>query len=68
MGRYRELHEVSSKLQEQLRPLVEDAKSLPEVPPLDTKLLEAIEQPAEANAKRPARNNERPNDRPNARP
>ncbi|HXW09627.1 MAG TPA: hypothetical protein VD737_03375 [Steroidobacteraceae bacterium] len=67
VGRYRELHEVSSKLQEQLRPLVEDAKSLPEVPPLDTKLLEAIEQPADANAKRPARNNERLNDRPNAR-
>ena len=64
MSRYRELHELSSKLQEQLRPLVEDAKTLPEVPPLDTKLLEAIEQPADANAKRPARTNDRPNARP----
>jgi colicin import membrane protein len=45
--RYRDLHAVSLKLHEQLQPLVEDAKSLPEVPELDTTLLEAIEKPAE---------------------
>ena len=46
-SRYRDLHALSLKLHEQLQPLVEDAKSLPEIPELDTKLLEAIEQPAE---------------------
>lgn len=46
---YRDLHAVSLKLHEQLKPLVEDAKSLPEIPELDTKLLEAIEQPADRN-------------------
>jgi chromosome segregation ATPase len=45
--RYRDLHAVSLKLHEQLQPLVEDAKSLPEVPELDATLLEAIEKPAE---------------------
>lgn len=64
VGRYRELHAVSEKVHEQLRPLVEDPKSLPEVPPLDTKLLEAIEQPADANAKRPVRSSERPTPHP----
>ena len=44
---YRDLHALSLKLQEQLQPLVEDAKSLPAIPELDTKLLEAIEQPAD---------------------
>jgi hypothetical protein len=47
VSRYRDLHALSLKLHEQLQPLVEDAKSLPEIPELDTKLLEAIEQPAE---------------------
>jgi chromosome segregation ATPase len=46
-SRYRDLHALSLKLHEQLQPLVEDAKSMPEVPELDTNLLEAIEQPAE---------------------
>lgn len=46
--RYRDLHALTLKLQEQLQPLVEGAKSLPEIPELDTKLLEAIEQPADA--------------------
>ena len=46
-SRYRDLHALSLKLHEQLQPLVEDAKSLPEIPELDTELLEAIEQPAE---------------------
>jgi chromosome segregation ATPase len=44
--RYRDLHAVSLKLHEQLQPLVDDAKSLPEVPELDATLLEAIEKPA----------------------
>ena len=49
VSRYRDLHELSLKLREQLQPLVEDAKSLPEIPELDTDLLEAIEQPADKN-------------------
>jgi chromosome segregation ATPase len=53
--RYRDLHELSLKLHEQLQPLVEDAKSLPEIPKLDTTLLEAIEQPADKSNKGPAR-------------
>jgi len=55
VGRYRDLHALSLKLHEQLQPLVEDAKSLPAIPQLDTDLLEAIEQPADKNFKRPAR-------------
>ena len=45
-SRYRDLHALSLQLHEQIQPLVEDAKSLPEIPELDTSLLEAIEQPA----------------------
>ena len=55
VSRYRDLRALSLKLLEQLQPLVEDAKSLPEIPELDTDLLEAIEQPAEKNVKSPAR-------------
>lgn len=55
VGSYRDLHALSLKLREQLEPLVEDAKALPAVPELDTKLLEAIESPADGNSKRPAR-------------
>ena len=47
VSRYRDLHALSLKLHEQLRPLVEDAKGLPEIPELDANLLEAIEEPAE---------------------
>jgi colicin import membrane protein len=47
VSRYRDLHALTLKLHEQLQPLVGEAKSLPEIPELDTKLLEAIEQPAE---------------------
>jgi len=43
--RYRDLHALTLKLREQLKPLVEDAKSLPAIADLDTKLLEEIEQP-----------------------
>jgi chromosome segregation ATPase len=55
VSRYRDLRALSLQLHEQLQPLVEDAKSLPEIPELDTDLLEAIEQPADKNVKRPAR-------------
>ena len=55
MSRYRDLRELSVKLREQLQPLVEDAKSLPEIPELDTELLEAIEQPADRKSNSPAR-------------
>lgn len=54
VGRYRDLHALSLKLHEQLQPLAGDAKSLPAIPDLDAKLLEAIEQPADSNLKRPA--------------
>lgn len=47
VSRYGDLHALSLKLHAQLQPLVEDAKSLPEIPELDTNLLEAIERPAE---------------------
>ena len=47
VSRYRDLHALSLQLHEQLQPLVEDAKSLAEIPELDTNLLQAIEQPAE---------------------
>ncbi len=47
VNRYRDLHALSLKLHEQLQPLVEDARSLPQIPALDTNLLEAIEQPKE---------------------
>lgn len=50
VSRHRDLHALSLKLHEQLKPLVEDAKTLPEIADLDTKLLEAIEQPAEARS------------------
>jgi chromosome segregation ATPase len=55
--RYRDLHALALKLNEQLQPLVEDATSLPAIPELDTSLLEAIEQPAEKNSKRPVVSN-----------
>ncbi len=55
VSRHRDLHALSLKLHEQLKPLVEDAKNLPEIPELDTNLLEAIEQPADRNSKGPAR-------------
>ena len=55
VSRYRDLRALSLQLHEQLQPLVEDAKSLPQIPELDTDLLEAIEQPADRDSKRPAR-------------
>lgn len=51
VGRHRDLHALSLKLHEQLRPLVEDAKTLPSVPDLDTALLESVEQPASRDAR-----------------
>lgn len=43
--RYRELHGVTAKFHEQLQPLVTDAKTLPALPELDSKLIEEIENP-----------------------
>lgn len=43
VGRYKDLHAVAMQMQEQLKPLVQDAKSVPEVAPIDTTLLEAID-------------------------
>jgi colicin import membrane protein len=57
VSRYRDLRTLSLQLREQLQPLVEDAKSLPEIPELDTELLEAIEQPADGSTKRAGRPN-----------
>jgi hypothetical protein len=45
---YRDLHVLSLKLREQLQALAADAKILPEIPELDTKLLEAVEQRTES--------------------
>ena len=42
---YKDLHEVTAKLHEQIKPLV-DAKDLPALPALDEKLLESIEENA----------------------
>lgn len=55
VSRYRDLHALSLTLHEQLQPLVEDTKSLPGIPELDTDLLEAIEQPVDSNSKRAPR-------------
>jgi hypothetical protein len=51
---YRELHALTAKLHEHLKPLLKDAKDLDALPELDTKLLESIEKPksdAKADAK-----------------
>ncbi|HET7204540.1 MAG TPA: hypothetical protein VFI92_14350 [Steroidobacteraceae bacterium] len=53
VSRYRDLHALSLKLHEQLQPLVENAKSVPEIPQLDISLLEAIERPADRSLKGP---------------
>jgi colicin import membrane protein len=45
IAQYRDLHALSGKLHEQLTPLVKDEKDAPTVPELDTKLIEAIENP-----------------------
>jgi hypothetical protein len=42
---YRTIHELTSKLHEQLKPLVKDEKDLPQLPDLDKDLIEAIENP-----------------------
>ncbi len=41
---YSELHALTTKLHEQLKPLLSDSSQLPTLPELDSKLLEAIEQ------------------------
>jgi chromosome segregation ATPase len=47
VSQYRDLHALSLKLREQLESLVSDATSLPVIPELDTKLLEAVEKTSE---------------------
>ncbi len=42
---YRDLHALGTSLHEQLKPLVADAKTLPDLPELDSKLIESIESP-----------------------
>lgn len=49
--KYRDLHELAVKLQEQLKPLVADAKDVPAVPDIDTELLESIEDPGADKSK-----------------
>lgn len=51
---YRELHTLCGTLHDQLKPLVEDAKSLPAVPMLDNALLEGIEKAGTQEEKKPA--------------
>ena len=41
---YSELHALTTKLHEQLKPLLKDDETLPALPELDSKLLETIEQ------------------------
>lgn len=60
VSRHRDLYALSSKLHEQLQTLVEDTKSLPQMPELETTLLEAVERPAEGSQKRLPRSSERP--------
>jgi colicin import membrane protein len=50
---YRELHASSLTLRDQFQGVATDPASVPQIPELDTKLLEAIEPPAEGDSKRP---------------
>ena len=50
---YRELHALCETIHNQLAPLVEDAKSLPAVPALDTTLLDGIEKAGTPEEKKP---------------
>jgi chromosome segregation ATPase len=43
--KFREVHEVATKLHEHIKPSAKDAKDLPAVPQIDDDLLEAIENP-----------------------
>ena len=49
--KYKDLHALAAKLQEQLKPLVADAKDVPAVPDLDTELVESIEDPGADKSK-----------------
>ena len=57
IAQHRDLHELTTKLREQLQPLVAEAKDVPTVPELDTKLIETIET-GQSKAK-PEQNNQR---------
>lgn len=45
LTKFRELHEVATKLHEQLKPHAAEAKDMPAVPMIDDDLLEAVEKP-----------------------
>lgn len=49
--KHRELHELATSLRDKLVTSAEDAKVVPAVPELDTKVLDAIEQSADKNSK-----------------
>lgn len=51
VAKYKELHALAVKLQEQLKPLAADAKDVPSVPDLDTELVESIEDPGADKSK-----------------
>jgi colicin import membrane protein len=50
----RNLHALCTTLLEQLKPLVKDAKTLPTLPEIDTKLLETVEKAKDKKDKQPA--------------
>ena len=52
IGQHRELHALSLKLHEQLKPLLAEGTEAPTVPELDTKLIEEIENPADPKLKK----------------
>lgn len=52
IGQHRDLHGIALKLQEQLKPLLAEGTQAADVPELDTKLLEEIENPADPKLKK----------------
>jgi colicin import membrane protein len=67
---YRDLHAVSAQLHERAKAALPDAKDLPALPELDSKLLEEIEQPASAEngAKSKAENGSKAKSEKDAKP
>jgi uncharacterized protein involved in exopolysaccharide biosynthesis len=56
---YKDLHTAATKIHEQLKPLVADAKDLSPLPTLDEKLIEEIENPDAAKDKKNGEKDER---------
>jgi chromosome segregation ATPase len=52
IGQHRDLHGLTLKLHEQLKPLLTEGSEAPSVPELDSKLLEEIENPADPKLKK----------------